>query len=145
MLEFRILGTLEVINDGTPVPINGRRQRALLTILLLHANQPMSTERLVDLIWGEAPPPQAGAALHNAVVLLRRAFAPQGQQVLQRQPNGYRLTVEPDQLDATRFERLVRQARGAAAAEKLRLLTEASALWRGPALADFELERFAVD
>src|SRR4051794_10963483 len=125
MLEFRILGPLEVREDGAPVEIPGRRQRFLLTILVLHANEAVSQDRLVDLIWGEHPPPKAVAALHNAVSQLRTAFGPLGRHVLTRKPPGYRLVIEPEQTDLGRFERLVREARGAPAADRKRLLDEA--------------------
>ena len=71
MLEFRILGPLEVVDGGEPIAVAGRNQRALLTVLLLRGGRPVSTERLVDELWGETPPRTATASLQNAVSQLR--------------------------------------------------------------------------
>ena len=142
MLEYRILGPLQVSSDGRPVPINGRNPRSLLTLLLLRANEAVSTERLVTEIWGESPPKSAAASLQNAVSQLRKALGPD---TLVTKPPGYAIVVEPGQLDLARFERLVRASRDALPAERSRLLREALALWSGPALADSELESFAQD
>ncbi|MFL5926642.1 MAG: BTAD domain-containing putative transcriptional regulator, partial [Gaiellaceae bacterium] len=124
------------------VAINGRRQRALLTVLLLRANETVTKERLVDLLWGEQPPKAAVAALRNVLGELRRAL---GDDVIQFRAPGYRLAIEPHQLDLIRFELLVREARDANPADRCRLLGEGLALWRGPALIDSELELFALD
>ena len=140
MLEFRILGPLEVLDEGTPVPLGGRNQRALLTLLLLRANQPISTERLVDELWGEHPPRTATTSLQNSISQLRKLFGPE---ILQTRPSGYVLELQPGQLDLARFEQLVREARTAEPEGRARLLREALELWRGPALADSELEDFA--
>ena len=140
MLEFRILGPLEVLDGGTPIPLGGRNQRALLTLLLLRANEPVSTERLVDQLWGEHPPRTATTSLQNTVWKLRKLLGPG---FLQTRPNGYSLELDGMQLDLARFERLVREARTGEPEERSRLLHEALALWRGSALADCELEDFA--
>jgi DNA-binding SARP family transcriptional activator len=140
MLEFRILGPLEVLDDGVPVRFGGRNQRALLTLLLLRANEPVSTERLVDQLWGENPPRTATTSLQNAVSQLRKLLGPG---LLHTRPAGYMLEVDGNQLDLSQFERLAREARNAEPPERARLLREALALWRGPALADSELEDFA--
>jgi DNA-binding SARP family transcriptional activator len=142
MLEFRILGPLEVTADGAPVALIGRNQRSVLALLLLRANEVVSTERLVDHIWGEQPPRTAVTSLQNAISQLRKAV---GADLLVTRPPGYLLAVEPEQLDVARFERLLREARAAAGPERGRLLGEALALWRGPALADLQLEAFAVE
>jgi DNA-binding SARP family transcriptional activator len=140
MLEFRILGPLEVLDDGAPVTLAGRNQRALLTLLLLHANEAVSNERLVDQLWGEHPPRTATTSLQNTVVQLRKLLGPG---LLMTRPTGYVLELDADQLDLTRFEQCVREARSAEPEERARLLREALALWRGSALADHELETFA--
>jgi DNA-binding SARP family transcriptional activator len=140
MLEFKILGSLEVLDDGAPVQLGGRNQRALLTLLLLRANEAVSTERLVDQLWGEHPPRTATTSLQNTVVQLRKLLGPG---VLHTRPAGYVLELDSGQLDLLCFERLSREARNAEPPEKLRLLREALTLWRGPALADSELEDFA--
>ena len=140
MLEFRILGPLEVLDDGSPVALGGRNQRALLTLLLLRVNEPVSTERLVDQLWGEHPPRTATTSLQNSVAQLRKLL---GSGLLHTRPAGYVLELDRSQLDVTRFEDVVREARGANVAERARLLREGLGLWRGPALADLELEEFA--
>jgi DNA-binding SARP family transcriptional activator len=140
VLQFRILGPLEVLDGETPVQLGGRNQRALLTLLLLRANQPVSTERLVDGLWGEEPPRTATTSLQNAVSQLRKLL---GADFLETRPTGYVLRLDPEQLDLARFERLVRDARAVEAPDRARLLREALSLWRGPALADSELEEFA--
>src|SRR4051795_7011085 len=133
MVEFRILGGLEVEAEGVPLPISGRNQRSVLTLLLLRPNQTVSTERLITEIWGESPPKAAKAALQNAVAQLRRMLGPE---TLVWKAPGYRLAVEPEQIDLGCFERLTREARDVGPADRARLLGEALALWRGPALAD---------
>jgi DNA-binding SARP family transcriptional activator len=142
MLDFRILGPLEVTSDGDPVAPSGRIPRSLLTLLLLRANETVSSERLVNQIWGEQPPKAAVASLQNAVAQLRKLLGPG---VLLTKAPGYVLAIGPDQLDLGRFERLLREGRAAEAPpERARLLDEALRLWRGPALADSELETFAL-
>ncbi len=141
MLDYRILGTLEV-SDGAPIKISGRNPRSLLTLLLLRPNQTVSAERLINEMWGEQPPKAAAASLQNAVAHLRKLLGPE---VLLRRAPGYVLALEPEQLDLGRFERLTQTARTALPVERARLLHEALALWRGPALADSELETFAQD
>jgi DNA-binding SARP family transcriptional activator len=142
VLEFRILGPLEVLDEGRPVTLAGRNQRALLALLLLRANEPVSTERLVDRLWGEHPPRTATASLQNTIAQLRKLL---GADLLLTRPLGYVLHVDPDQIDLTRFERLVHEAHAAEAAERADLLRRALELWRGPPLADLELEDFAQD
>ena len=86
MLEFRILGPLEVLRDGVALPLAGRNQRALLALLLLHARETLSTERLVDHLWGEHPPRTATTSLQNAVSQLRKLLGPG---VLSTRASGY--------------------------------------------------------
>jgi DNA-binding SARP family transcriptional activator len=138
--EFRILGPLEVVDGDGPLPLGGQRQRAVLALLLLHANEVVSTERLVDQLWGEQPPRTATTSLQNAVVQLRKVLGPD---VLVTRPPGYVLRVAPEQLDLAAFEALVRSARAAEAVDRARLLREALRLWRGTPLADLEGEEFA--
>ena len=141
MLEFRILGPLEVTKDGAPVQLSGRNQRALLTLLLLRANEAVSTERLVDQLWGEHPPRTATTSLQNAVSQLRKLLDPDLQ--LHTRAAGYLLELDAGQLDLSSFEQLAREANAAEPAARALLLREALALWRGPALADSEMEEFA--
>jgi DNA-binding SARP family transcriptional activator len=140
-VDFRLLGPLEV-TVGEPVAIHGRKQRALLTVLLLHANKVVSTDRLVNDVWGEKPPPTAIASLQNAVSALRKIV---GDDALLTRPPGYVLAVDPARLDLTRFEQLVATARALPAENRAAALRDALALWRGPALAEFEYEAFAQD
>ena len=133
-MEFRLLGPLEVLgDDGAPVPLGGRRPRAVLAQLLLPPNAVVSTDRLIDGVWGESPPATAASALHVHVHALRQAL---GAERIETRPPGYLLRVGPDEVDVERFQALV--ARGDAAA-----LAEALSLWRGPALADLADEAFA--
>jgi DNA-binding SARP family transcriptional activator len=138
--EFRILGPLEVEGASGPVALGGQRQRALLAALLLEAGRVVPTDRLVDLLWGEEAPKTATTSLQNAVSRLRREL---GEDLLETRPPGYALRVDPAQIDATRFEQLLRSARTAAPAERRELLERALGLWRGPALAEFAFEQFA--
>jgi DNA-binding SARP family transcriptional activator len=143
-VEYGVLGSLEAVVGGESVPLGGRMQRAVLGALLLQANQPVSVDRLVDAVWGDRPPATAEHAISVYVSKLRKIL---GSQAIGRAPTGYVLRVEPGALDLDRFESVFRAARDAlAVAEPARaceLLDEALALWRGPALADLELESFA--
>jgi DNA-binding SARP family transcriptional activator len=140
MLEFRILGPLEVLDEGNPVGLGGRNQRAVLALLLLRANEPVSAERLVDQLWGEHAPRTATTSLQNTVSQLRKLLGPG---LLLTRSSGYALELDPAQLDLMRFERLVREARSAEADRRAELLREALGLWRGSPLADLESETFA--
>ena len=139
MREFRILGPLEALLDGSPIDLGGQRQRALLAALLVHHGQVVSTDRLVDLLWGEQAPKTATTSLQNAVSQLRRAL---GHDVVETRAPGYIFAADPAAIDAVRFETLLGQARGAPAAERAQLLRAALALWRGPALGDLAGEEF---
>src|SRR5215217_5505915 len=140
MLEFRILGPLEVRRDGAAVEVSGQRQLAVLALLLLNANRVVPTERLVDHLWGEHPPRAAVPALHNALTQLRKLL---GGDALQRRPPGYMLRVDPDRYDLARFERLLAAAREAEGDERARVLRDALAEWRGPPLQELAYESFA--
>ncbi len=143
-MEFRILGPLEVSDEGGQVSLGGGKPRALLAVLLLHPNEVVSADRLIDELWGEDSSERAAAALRVNVSRLRKALS---QDVLATKSPGYVIRVEPEELDLHRFERLVDEGRSllarglpADASERLR---EALSLWRGPALADFAYESFA--
>jgi DNA-binding SARP family transcriptional activator len=140
VLEFRLLGSLDVLDEGQPVALSGQKQRALLALLLLRSNDVVPAERLIELLWGETPPRTAATSLQNFVSQLRKAIGPEA---LETRAPGYRLRLEPDQLDLSRFERLVRRARESDPVERTRLLREALALWRGTPLSDFAYEPFA--
>ena len=151
-MEFRILGMLEVLDTGVPVEIGAAKERALLAELVLHANQIVSRERLMEVVWGEKPPATAAATLNTYVSHLRSALEPgraprtQPALLLTRDP-GYLLAVDPDCVDALRFERLAGDGRRALAAgdalTAATTLREGLGLWRGDALADFVYEPFA--
>ncbi len=143
-MEFRILGPLEVWDEGRPVRIGGAKERALLVVLLLHANESVSVDRLIDELWGARPPATAKKSVQVRVAGLRRAL---GDGMLLTHGGGYLIRLAADQLDLHGFERLVSDAGkvladgdpGTAAA----MLREALSLWRGAALADFAYESFA--
>jgi DNA-binding SARP family transcriptional activator/tetratricopeptide (TPR) repeat protein len=145
-MEFRILGPLEVLDEGRVVALGGSKQRALLALLLLHVNQTLTPDRLIDELWGQAPPATAGKTLQVHISRLRRALAADGRAVVTR-AHGYELTLDPQSLDAHRFERLVGDGRGALAAgrpeQAVATLQAALALWRGSPLADLAYEPFA--
>ena len=128
-----MLGPLEVRRDAQPVEIRGAKRRALLAFLVLHANEVVRSDRLVDELWGEEPPRNAPAALQNHVFRLRKDL---GEDVLATKPWGYVLRVDPDRIDLKRFEWLVAEARTLPAEQRRGRLVDALALWRGPALAD---------
>jgi predicted ATPase/DNA-binding SARP family transcriptional activator len=142
-MDYRILGPLEVGLAGSPFTVKGRKPRALLALLLLHRNEVVPAERLIDDLWGEDPPATAANTLQVYVSQLRKLV----DGGLVREGPGYSLQVEPDGLDAERFERLVAEATSAlgrrAYVEASELLVEALALWRGPALVDVQYESFA--
>jgi DNA-binding SARP family transcriptional activator len=140
VVEFRILGPLEVVGDDGPIALGGQKQRALLGLLLVHAGEVLATDRLVADLWGERPPKTATTSLQNFVSHLRKLL---GADTVETRPPGYVLRLDPDRFDLARFERLVASARGAAPAERVRLLREALGLWRGPPLADLAFETFA--
>jgi DNA-binding SARP family transcriptional activator/DNA-binding CsgD family transcriptional regulator len=151
-VQFRILGPLEVLDDQHLVELGRPKQRALLAVLLVHANQVVALDRLMEELWGQQPPAQATASLQAYVSNLRRALEPGRRaqtppRVLVTQPPGYRLVVAAEDLDAARFvtlaeegHRLLEGGRPGPAAQVLR---EALGLWRGPALADVADEAFA--
>src|SRR5439155_25445159 len=107
-VEFGVLGPIEVRRDGRELPLGGRKQRALLALLLLHANEAVSRDRLIDGVWGERPPPTVARTLDAYVSRLRKLL---GEERLSRRPAGYRLQVESDELDLARFQGLREQGR----------------------------------
>jgi DNA-binding SARP family transcriptional activator len=123
-------------DDGQIVVLAGGRERVLLATLVLRANQAVSTDRLVDALWGDDPPATAANALQVHVSKLRKRLAAAGAgESLASAPQGYVLRTESGEVDLEGFERLVRMAAGDPAAISKRL-REALTLWRGPALAD---------
>ena len=144
MDEFRLLGPLEAVVDGKRVLLGAAKPRALLALLLLNRNRVVSTERLVDELWGDEAPARATKALQVYISQLRKALGPER---LVTRPPGYELLVGEGELDVERFESLAAAAREQleagnpkAAAAGLR---DALELWRGPALREFRSEPFA--
>jgi WD40 repeat protein/DNA-binding SARP family transcriptional activator len=141
-VQFRILGPLTAYRDGETLALGGERQRALLAILLVHANETVSTERLIEQLFARSASASGNGAnaIHVAVSRLRRALGDGAGAILLTSRGGYALELDPGQLDAATFESLLEQgrgllARGDPAAASIRL-GEALALWRGPALED---------
>jgi DNA-binding SARP family transcriptional activator/tetratricopeptide (TPR) repeat protein len=145
-LQVAILGSVEPRMNGTLVAVPAGKQRALLTLLALHAPQAVSAESAADSLWPRAAPAEALRSLQVTMSRLRRTLG-DGGSALATVPSGYRLAVEADAIDARRFETLIGSARAARVegdpATARRLLDDALALWRGPALADVEFESFA--
>jgi DNA-binding SARP family transcriptional activator len=143
-MEFRILGPLEVWDEGDQVFVGGPKARALLAALLLRANEVVSADRLIDELWGVDTHGRASGALRVNVSRLRKAL---GQGVLTTRSPGYSIRIEPEQLDLHRFERLVDEGRSlrdrGLAAEASERLRDALSLWRGSPLSDFAYESFA--
>jgi DNA-binding SARP family transcriptional activator len=138
-VEFCVLGPLEALRDGQPVRLGGRRERALLAILLVHANETLSTDRIFDELYGESPPATAGSSIQNAVSRLRKALGPDA--IETRMP-GYVIHAGTETFDALRFRELVAEA-PAEPRPRLAVLREALELWRGDPYGDFAFEPFA--
>jgi DNA-binding SARP family transcriptional activator len=133
-IQFRILGPLEVRRDGELLPVRAGRQRALLGLLLLRANEVVATDELIEELWGPLPPRTAKASLHNHVAALRRLL---GQGYIETSPPGYRIEVHSRDLDKLQFQRLVEEARDAEPTVRVARLREALGYWRGLPLIDF--------
>jgi DNA-binding SARP family transcriptional activator len=136
-MDFRILGPLEVWEGERQIELGGPKRRAVLAYLVLHANEVVAVDRLVDQLWGEKAPRNAAGALHTHVSRLRKELGPE---VVARQAWGYVLRVEPGGLDLERFERLTAEAENCPASERAAKLREALGLWRGPPLEDLAFE-----
>jgi DNA-binding SARP family transcriptional activator len=135
-VEFVVLGPLEVHDGDRPVAVGTVKARTLLVALLLRANRLVATDELIDQIWGDAPPANPRSALQTNVQRLRRALGDDAAKLIQTRPDGYRIALEPKQLDLLRFRELVEDARRTEdLAHRHDLLREALALWRGRAPA----------
>jgi DNA-binding NarL/FixJ family response regulator/DNA-binding SARP family transcriptional activator len=148
-MEYRVLGPLEVVEGGGRVPLGRLKERLVLAVLLLHANEFVSRERLIDELWGESPPPTAKRAVNVYVSQLRKALTGNGHDPIATADGGYRLEARADELDAAHLRQLLANARECGAAGELEaaaeLLREALALWRGPTLAGLQLESHGRD
>jgi len=145
-MDYRILGPLEALDGERQLPLGGARQRAVLAVLLLHANETLTRDVIVDELWGEDAPPTAAKVLQNCVSALRKELPPE---TIRTVGGAYGITLEPGELDRDRFERLLADGRAALeagdyadAADQFR---RALALWRGAPLSDFSYEGFAQD
>jgi predicted ATPase/DNA-binding SARP family transcriptional activator len=150
-MDFRILGPLEVVDKSRAIALGGSKQRALLALLLLHANETLSTDRLIDELWGERPPANAAKTVQMQISRLRKALAGEAgngsTSVVVTHERGYELTLDPECLDSRRFERLVSEGRRELASgdpeRAVSMLDEALSLWRGAPLAELACESFA--
>jgi len=145
-MRFGILGPLEVAeNGGRTLGLGGHKQRSVLAILLLHANEAVSQDRLVEELWSGHSPASAAASLQAYVSRLRRALGEEGR--IATTAGGYLLRVAPGELDRERFERLAGEGSKAVATGDWELasgkLREALGLWRGLPLSDFQYDSFA--
>jgi predicted ATPase/DNA-binding SARP family transcriptional activator len=139
-VEFRLLGPLEVVAEGRLVALDAPKPRALLAILLLRANEPVSRDLLIEELWAGGPPPSATKVLQTYVSQLRRVL---GRSVIRTVSSAYELRADTASLDLRRFEQLMRDARAAAPVEANGMLREALSLWRGQPLAEFAYESWA--
>src|SRR5919106_1136001 len=129
-MEFRLLGPLEVVENGAAIDVGSAKQRALLAVLLLNANRVVSRDDLIDALWGERAPRTAPKALQVYVSQLRKSL---GRERILTRALGYELRVQPGELDLERFQELTSEGK----------VCKALALWRGSPLADFTFEPFA--
>jgi serine/threonine protein kinase/ABC-type glycerol-3-phosphate transport system substrate-binding protein len=138
-MRFKVLGPLEVTGPEGPIPLGGPKQRAVLAHLLVRANELVPAESLIDQVWSGEPPEAARGTIHSYISHLRKAL---GGDRIEGRPPGYVLHVGADELDADRFERLLREARFAngSPGRAGNLLREALGLWTGPAFADLSFE-----
>jgi DNA-binding SARP family transcriptional activator len=142
-VDFGVLGPLEVTIGGRPAKLAGARTRAVLAVLLVHANQVVPSDRLTEELWPGHPPQKAADSLQVRLSELRKALRSAGEASrLATRPPGYLLQVAPGELDALRFERLAAKGNAALAsgdaAGAAQRLDQALGLWRGPALADVD-------
>ena len=139
-MRFRLLGPIEVTDRDRALPLGGTKQRSLLALLLLDANEIVSTDRIIAELWGDAPPATVAKSVQLYVSRLRAEL---GTERLVTHPPGYAVRVDPDELDLMVFERLCEEARAAPPELAAETLREALALWRGPPLGDLRYESFA--
>ena len=147
-MEFGLLGPLEVTAEGRSLGLAGTRARAVLALLLVHANQVVSSDRLVEELWPGQPADKATDSLQVRLSELRKALRSAGEaDRLATRPPGYLLRVAPGELDALRFEQLTAEGNAALAASDaataVQRLDEALQLWRGSVLADLDAAPFA--
>src|SRR5438094_2847093 len=147
-VEFRILGSMEVLDEGRRVGLPVGRGRALLALLVLYAGEVVAADRLIDELWGERSPPTANTVIQGLISKLRKLLEPRRAKggpsgIIQTVGRGYRLAVPPGAVDANRFKRLLDEARRTTGEQRSTLLAEALGFWRGPPLSDFTYDPFA--
>ncbi len=146
-MDFCLLGPLLVRADGIVMPVRPGKQRALLAALLLDANRIVSVDKLAEILWGSAPPPSTRVTIQNYVKRLRHALGEVGRARITTQPRGYRIKVDPGELDVMQFEALLAAAlsaiRNASWGTASAKAGAALALWRDEALVDVESELLA--
>jgi DNA-binding SARP family transcriptional activator len=147
-MDFRILGPLEVLNEGHAVALGGSKQRSLLALFLVHANETLTTDRLIDELWGDRPPATAVKNVQMQVSRLRKALAAgAGRELVMTRERGYELELDPERLDSNRFKRLLDEGRrelaGGHPKRAAAALEAALAMWRGAPLADLAYEPYA--
>src|SRR4051794_8602244 len=142
-MQYLILGPLEVRGERGPVPLGGTKRRAIVAVLVLNANRPVSAERLAQALWGADAPHSSVKTVQVHVSRLRKAL---GSDAIETSAAGYRLRVDPDDLDLERFERLLdesrRTLRDGDPERAAGLVRSALDLWRGAPLADLVGEAF---
>ncbi|HWO70278.1 MAG TPA: AfsR/SARP family transcriptional regulator, partial [Actinomycetota bacterium] len=142
-LDIRILGPLAVARGGSDLPVGGRKQRAVLAILLLREGEVVPTDLLIEMLWGDSPPPTARTTIQVYVSKLRKLLSDASGLRIETRGSGYLAEVDPECFDLRRFERLVeagKEALGAGDPARARdLLAEALELWRGAPLEDVDL------
>jgi DNA-binding SARP family transcriptional activator/class 3 adenylate cyclase len=148
VIEFRVLGPLQVVRGGRALPLGGLKQRGLLALLLLDRNRVVPRDRLIDALWGERPPASAANSVQVYVSKLRRLLEDGGSEgSLVTEPPGYALRVAAGALDADEFEHLLVEGKATLQAgafvDAETTLASALAIWRGPALADLAAEAYA--
>ncbi len=143
-MQIRVLGSVDVELDGALVKLAGPKQRAVLSMLALNANEVVSLERLIDGLWGDEPPATAAKMVQQYVSQLRRALAEQGGSEIVTRGRGYELCIDPGAVDALRFERLLDRACAESDGHRGDLAREALALWRGAPLSGMLEEPFAA-
>jgi DNA-binding SARP family transcriptional activator len=147
-MDFRILGQLEVFDEGRAVSLGGTKQRALLGRFLVHANETLTTDRLIDEVWGERPPANAAKTLQMQISRLRKALAADADDgLIVTREHGYQLRIDPERLDSHRFKRLsaegARVLAGGRPESAAETLERALSLWRDAPLTDLSYEPFA--
>jgi DNA-binding SARP family transcriptional activator len=139
-VKFRVLGPLSVVDDGEELALGAAKQRTLLALLLLHRNEAVASERLIDWLWAGSPPPSAQKSLHVYVSGLRKTL---GSGRLETVGRAYRLRVDEDEVDLDHFNQLVEEAQEVEPPQSAKLLAEALALYRGEPFAELRYEQVA--